>query len=90
MLNIGKEYRIVKIDSLNLTFEKYTTIKKKDGSEIQQWKQVGNYYGNIGHCIRALKDYIIQDNFESLNSVDDLLELLDTIDTRYEKKVIER
>lgn len=90
MLNIGKEYRIVRIDSLNLTFEKYTTIKKKDGSEIQQWKQVGNYYGNIGHCIRALKDYIIQDNFDNLKSIDDLLELLDTIETRYDKKVIER
>lgn len=90
MLNIGKEYRIVRIDSLNLTFEKYTTIKKKDGSEIQQWKQVGNYYGNIGHCIRALKDYIIQDNFDNLKSIDDLLKLLDTIETKYDKKVIER
>lgn len=88
MINIGKEYRIVRIDSLNLTFEKFVTIKKKNGTESQEWKQVGNYYGNIGHCVRALRDYIIQDNFNTLTSVDDLLELLDKITDKYEEKVV--
>lgn len=57
-------FRIVKLDKLNLTFEEYKEVirvnrKEEDGRKVIRWVQVGGYYSSLEETLKALKKYII-------------------------------
>lgn len=70
-------FRILKIDDWNLTFEEYkeviNPIKKTKSSK---WVRVGGYYSNMKSCLEAIKNYIINNYYAN---IDDYKELLDKI-----------
>lgn len=59
-------YRIIKMDKYNLTFEEYKEVEKKK-QRVMEWVRVGGYYGSLDSCLKALKDYIIEDLIENNN-----------------------
>ena len=83
MISLNEKFRIVKIDRLNYTFEELATINKKDGSQIQEWKQTGGYYNDINQTCKALKDYIIQQNVDDVTDVYGLIQMLCDIQCKY-------
>ena len=80
---INNEYRIVKIDSRNLSFEKLCDIKKKNGITQKEWVQVGGYYPNLDFTCKALKDYIVNDSIDNCTNVYEVIELLTDVQIRY-------
>lgn len=76
---VSNDYRIVKIDNRNLTFEEYKANKKGEKS----WTQVGEYYPNLDQTCKALKEYIVNTNVETCKNVYELIELLTDIQIRY-------
>ena len=72
-------FRILKIDDWNLTFEEYkeviNPIKKTKSSK---WVRVGGYYGNMKSCLEALKNYII-DTYVSIEDYEEVLEKIDKL-----------
>ena len=72
-------FRIVKIDEFNITFEEFKGVKnKKDNTIGMKWVRVGGYYGSLEHCLNALKNYIIS-KYINIDSVDTVLEQIDKI-----------
>ncbi|MGM9969801.1 MAG: hypothetical protein ACI35S_05330 [Anaeroplasma sp.] len=71
-------FRIIRLDSCNLTFEEYKTVSNnKNGIKTTstKWIRVGGYYGNMGHCLDGLKNYIISTYAE----IDNYQEVLDKV-----------
>lgn len=55
-------FRIVRLDASNLTFEEYKEVESKRNGETTistKWVRVGGYYGSMERCLKGLKDYII-------------------------------
>lgn len=72
-------FRIVKIDEFNITFEEFKEVKsKKAGTIGMKWVRVGGYYGSLEHCLNALKNYIIA-KYISIDSVDTVLKQIDKL-----------
>lgn len=82
MINLGN-FRIIRIDLYNLTFEQFKEVyhKKTDTKEME-WTRVGGYYGNLQQCLKALKDYIISIEMESNEEIN-IINLLDEINNKY-------
>lgn len=80
-MELGR-FRVIKLDKYNLTFEEYKEVENtKTKEKSMKWVRVGNYYGNLGQCLKALKDYIIA---ERINEKDlDLIKLLDELNNSY-------
>lgn len=74
---ISNDYRIVKVDIRNLTFEK---LNKK----TNKWLQVGGYYPNLELTCKALKEFIVNDGIDTCENVYELIQLLTDIQVRYE------
>lgn len=73
---VSNEYRIIKIDVRNLSFEK---LNKK----TNKWVQVGGYYNTLDQTCKALKDYIVNDSVDNCTNVYELIEILTDIQVRY-------
>lgn len=82
MINL-ENFRIVRLDQYNLTFEQFKEVyhKKTDTTEME-WARVGGYYGNLPQCLKALKDYIISSEMESNEQIN-IINLLDEINNKY-------
>ena len=55
-------FRIVRLDASNLTFEEYKEVESKRNGETTistKWARVGGYYGSMERCLKGLKNYII-------------------------------
>lgn len=72
---VSNEYRIIKIDARNLSFEKLNNKNK--------WVQVGGYYNTLDQTCKALKDYIVNDSVDNCTNVYELIEILTDIQVRY-------
>lgn len=76
---ILKDFKIIKRDEYNYTFERYMTTKYRspiDGKtmlEKTDWKQVSGYYGSIESALNGLKDYIVGELVNETNEYDELL-----------------
>lgn len=68
-------YRIVKVDKRNWTFER---LNKKN-----KWVQVGGYYATLDSTCKELKDFIIQENVDSDIDAKQLIEILTEIQITY-------
>lgn len=68
-------FRILKLDGLNLTFEEYKEVKNNNGQVSTKWVRVGGYYGSMEHCLAGLKKHIIN----SYANIDSYSEVLDKI-----------
>lgn len=44
---LNENYRIVKIDKRNYTFERLQDVKKKNDDVKKEWVQVGGYYDDL-------------------------------------------
>jgi len=90
---LNENYRIVKIDKRNYTFERLQDVKKKNDDVKKEWVQVGGYYDDLARTCKALKDYIVQDNVDETTDVYGLIKLLTDIQAHYQAitfKVVER
>lgn len=68
-------FRILKLDPLNLTFEEYRKVESRNKVITQstmKWVRVGGYYGRIDQCLDALKYYIIS-NYANEDGYNDVL-----------------
>ena len=81
-MEIGN-FRVVRIDSLNMSFEE----KQKDKNGNDKWKRVGGYYGDLSSLCKGLGDYIINANIENTKDVDALADLLKDIKELYARVV---
>ena len=84
MINISKDIRIRQLDSFSMTFDVYRVVKKSplNKEERYDWVQEGGYYGNLEHCLKAIKDYIIKEENKRDDNLD-ILKLLDEINNKY-------
>lgn len=73
---VSNDYRIIKIDSMNLSFEK---LNKK----TNKWFRVGGYYPNLELTCKALKDFIVNESVDNCTNVYELIELLTEIQIKY-------
>ena len=78
---ISNDYRIVKVDIRNLTFEK---LKENKKTKQKEWVQVGGYYPNLELTCKALKEFIVNDGIDTCENVYELIQLLTDIQVRYE------
>lgn len=71
-------FRILKLDGLNLTFEEYKEVKNNNGNVSTKWVRVGGYYGSMEQCLAGLKKHIINSyaNIDSYNEVLDKINKL--------------
>ncbi len=68
-------FRVVRVDSMNLTFEEYKKVESKRNNVVTsatKWVRVGGYYGNLDQCLDGLKKYIIN-TFVDLTAYQDVL-----------------
>ena len=77
---ISNEYRIIKIDNRNLSFEK---LKENKKTKKLEWVQVGGYYNTLDQTCKALKDFIVNDSVDNCTNVYELIEILTDIQVRY-------
>ena len=75
-MQIGN-YRIRKVDSLNMTFEEL--------QENGNWERVGGYFSDLKILCKSLKDYIIIQNIDKVKDADGMFELLNDISKVYER-----
>ena len=81
-----KNFRVVKLDSWNWTFEQFREIKSKDKTQPTKidWVRVGGYYGNMKQCLNALKDYIINDDVNKNDyDTESLIEKINMLNNSY-------
>lgn len=73
-----KNFRVLKLDSYNLTFEEYRKVestRKGVTTSTTKWVRVGGYYGKVSQCLEAMKNYIIS----TYMNLEDYQEVLDMI-----------
>lgn len=76
-------YRIVAIDSLNITFEHYKEVENlRTKEKTTKWVRVGGYYGNLRSALNGLKEYIINQEIQKQENVD-ILKVLDELNQAY-------
>ena len=74
-------FRILRLDSLNLTFEEYKTVESnRNGitTSSTKWVRVGGYYGNMEQCLDGLKKYIIS-TYAELDSYQEVLDKINIL-----------
>lgn len=75
-ISLNSNFRIVKVDKRNWTFEKLNNKNK--------WVQVGGYYATLETTCRELKDYIIQEGVDNISNARELISLLTEIQIKYQ------
>ena len=85
MLNLNERFRVVSYDKYNITFEEYREVEKRETKEkVLEWVKAGGYYGTLKQCLKALKDYIIQQAIQKEDlDVNGMFKLIDNINNTY-------
>jgi hypothetical protein len=82
-------YRIVKLDDLNYTYDIYREVKSKQGTSEFRWVNIGGYYGSIEVCINSLKSKIVGDYLQTRKmKTDEFVKLLEKMKTLYVDMII--
>lgn len=68
MIEIGKEYRIVRRDNYNYTIDKLSKVKSKSTGEVEnKWKCMGVYHGRPESAIMYIYENILSERLKEKN-----------------------
>lgn len=78
-------YRIVKFDKLNWTFEIYEETKATHMNKFETkmvWKKTNLYYPTVEDCLKGIKRYVKNTYGTEVEEIDEYIKLLEELEIK--------
>ncbi len=93
-VNVTDGFKIVAIDDRNWQVHQFRKVKKKDGTEVEEWIALPSYHSNVEYAIKAIakmipknKKTVRKDLAEFLDELDKMTKRIERAATKFDKAV---